>query len=188
MTKKHPNIANKTGSVLIIIDVQEKLIPKIYKKEEVIENIKRLIKFCETLNIPIILTEQYPEGLGNTIPEIKETLSIFKPIKKVTFSCFDSNEFTSEIKKLKTSTIIITGIETHICVNQTALDALMNNFKVFVISDAVSSRSEQNWRMGLEKMQNSGVNISSAEMLMYEILEKAGTPDFKKVLPLLKKR
>lgn len=186
MRKKHPNLAEKKGSVLLIIDVQEKLVPEIFKKKEVIENIKKLIEFCKALNIPIILTEQYPKGLGTTISEIKSTLLNYEPIKKVSFSCFDSYEFWEKIKKLNPSSLIITGIETHICVNQTALDALMENYKIFVISDAVSSRTKHNWEIGLQKMQSCGVNISSTEMLMYEILERASTSDFKKILPLLK--
>lgn len=186
MKKKQTNLATKKDSILIIIDLQEKLVPEIYKKEETIENIKKLIKFSEALNIPFILTEQYPTGLGDTIPEIKETLSHYAPIKKISFSCFGSGEFKEKITELNPSTLIITGIETHICVNQTAIDALFKNFKVFVISDAVSSRTEENWKIGLEKMQNCGVQISSTEMLMYEILEKAGTKDFKKVLPILR--
>lgn len=186
MVQRHPNLVNKNDIILIIIDVQEKLIPKIFQKDLIIKNIIKIIQFSKMLNIQIVLTEQYPKGLGHTIPEIKENLTYYEPIEKVSFSCFGSSEFATKISEIEAKTLVIAGIETHICVNQTALDAIFRNFKVHVISDAVSSRTKENWETGICKMRDNDVVISSTEMFIYEILEKAGTDNFKKCLPLLK--
>lgn len=183
---RHPAIARKEKTALVVIDVQEKIFQPIYRKQFILENIKKLVKFCQIMSIPIVLTEQYPKGLGQTVPEIRGTLDKYEPISKTAFSCFGSDEFNKRIGLLSVSTLIITGIETHVCVSQTALDGQEEKFDVVVISDAVSSRTEENWKVGLEKLRTSDITISSTEMIMYEILEKAGTPEFKKVASLLR--
>lgn len=178
-------LMSSEDAVLIIIDVQEKLLPKIAEREKIVNNIIKLIKFAEIMGIPIILTEQYPKGLGKTVKEIKELLPDLRPIEKTTFNCFGSQEFKKQLEEMNASTLIITGIETHVCVSQTVLEAL-DNFKVCVIADAVSSRTTENWRIGLERMKENGAIISSTEMLMYELLKDAKTKEFKESLELLK--
>jgi len=180
-----PGLISKEGTVLVIIDVQEKLFPFVAEKEKVAENIQRLIKFAQIVKIPIILTEQYPKGLGRTIKEIEELIPKIEPIEKVEFSCFESDGFKNALLKLGAKTIILTGIETHICVSQTAIEGLSSH-RMCVVSDAVSSRNIEDKHIGLERVKQSGVTILSTEMLIYEILKKAGTNEFKEALRLVK--
>jgi len=173
------------GSVLVVVDVQEKLLPFIADEEMVVKNIVKLIKFAKIIGMPIVLTEQYPKGLGSTVREIRELTTDLQPITKLPFSCFGSEEFKESLRRLGASTLIIVGIEAHVCVNQTALNAL-ENYKVHVISDATSSRTKENWQVGIERMAREGVTISSTEMLIYELLATAGTEEFKRSFELIK--
>ena len=179
-------LLSKEGATLIIIDIQEKLFPHIHKREEVSENVRRLIKFARIMGIPIVLTEQYPKGLGPTIREIKELIPRVKPIEKVEFSCLLSSAFRERLSELHARSLVLTGIEAHICVAQTAIEALTEGYRVYVVSDAVSSRRREDKTVAIERMRQHGAVIVTGEMLMYEILRKAGTPEFKKVLELVK--
>jgi nicotinamidase-related amidase len=156
------------------------------EKEEVVENLHMLIRFAYIMDLPILLTEHYPKGLGRTVPEIKEVLKEYEPIEKVIFSCFGSEEFKSKLKELGVKKLMISGIESHICIEQTALDALNAGYDVHVIADAISSRTPRNLEIGIEKMRQLGAVISSTEMAMYEIMERADTKEFKEVLKLVK--
>ena len=173
---------------LIVVDIQEKLLPPIWQKEQLIRNSQLLIRLAGLLKIPAIVTTQYARGLGNAVPEIAALLPECQPIDKVMFSCFGSDVFCSLLKRLpgQRTTILLCGMETHICVMQTALAALREGYLVHVASDAVSSRSESNWRVGLDRMCAAGAVISSAEMMMYELLRSSGSPAFKELLPYLK--
>lgn len=182
----HPAILTKENTVLVIVDVQEKLLPYVTGKDEVVSNIQMLIKFADIMDIPIILTEHYPRGLGTTVPEIKEVLKEYGPIEKVIFSCCGPPEFLEKLKELGAKTLMIAGIESHICVAQTTLDSLHAGYAVHVISDAISSRTMWNLSVGIEKMRQFGAVISSTEMAMYEIMERADTSEFKEVLKLVK--
>jgi len=179
-------LISREGTVFVVIDVQEKLFPHIADKERILENIKKLIQFAEIMKIPIVLTEQYPKGLGRTVPDLKRLLPSIQPIEKIEFSCMKSEKFKEVLIKLKAKTLVIAGIETHICVAQTAIEGLDSGYRVYVVSDAVSSRSLDDRNMGLERMRQRGVTIGSTEMLIYELLEKAGTPEFKETLKLVK--
>lgn len=182
---KTHGLISKEGTVLVIIDVQEKLFPFIAEKEKVVRNIRRLIKFAEIAEMPVILTEQYPRGLGRTIKEIGELVPKAESIEKVEFSCFESDDFKNTLQRLEAKTVILTGIETHICISQTAIDG-SSKYRMCVVSDAVSSRSIEERSVGLERMIQDGVTILSTEMLIYEILRKAGTNEFKASLKLVK--
>jgi nicotinamidase-related amidase len=184
--KHHPAILSKEDTVLIVVDVQEKLLPYVVDKEKVTENLRMLIKFAYIMNIPILLTEHYPKGLGRTVPQIKEVLKEYKPIEKVIFSCFGSGKFKSRLKELDVKRLMLSGIESHICIEQTALDALDAGYEVHVIADAISSRTPRNLEIGIEKTRQFGAVISSTEMAMYEIMERADTKEFKEVLKLVK--
>jgi len=184
--KHHPAILTSKMTVLVVVDVQEKLLPYVADKENVTKNLQMLIKFAHIMDIPIVLTEHYPKGLGRTVPEIKEVLKEYKPIEKVIFSCFGSDEFKTRLKELGAKTLMLTGIESHICVEQTALDAMNSGYEVHVISDAIASRTPRNLEIGIEKMRQFGAVISSTEMAMYEIMERADTKEFKEVLSLVK--
>lgn len=172
---------------LIVIDIQEKLLPPIFEKDRLLRNGQLLIRLANILAIPIVATTQYAKGLGNTVAEIKELLP-GAAIDKNAFSCFGSDAFCSAIKRLpgQRNTVLLCGMESHICVTQTALAALREGYLVHVASDAVSSRTEWNWKIGLERMRAAGAVISSTEMMIYELLQESGTEAFKKMLHYLK--
>lgn len=173
---------------LIIIDIQEKLLPPIFQKEQLVKNTQLLIRLAGILRIPHIATVQYAKGLGNTVPEIASLLPETEPIDKQMFSCFGSDVFCSLLKRMpgRRNTVLLCGMESHICVMQTALAALREGYIVHVASDAVSSRSEWNWKIGLERMRAAGAVISSTEMMVYELLRSSGSPAFKELLPYLR--
>jgi nicotinamidase-related amidase len=172
---------------LIVIDIQEKLLPPIFEKERLLRNAQLLIRLAVILDIPIVSTTQYARGLGPTVPEVQSLLS--KPsIDKTAFSCFGSDAFCSAVKSIpgQQNTVLLCGMESHICVAQTALSALREGYLVHVASDAVSSRTEWNWTIGLERMRSAGAIISSTEMMIYELLRGSGTEAFKEMLKHLK--
>jgi nicotinamidase-related amidase len=173
---------------LIVVDIQEKLLPPIWQKEQLVRNSQMLIRLAGILKIPAIASTQYAKGLGNTLPEIASLLPESTPVDKVMFSCFGSDVFCSMLKRLPghRTTVLLCGMEAHICVMQTALAALREGYLVHVASDAVSSRAEWNWRIGLERMRAAGGVISSTEMMIYELLRSSGAPAFKEMLPYLK--
>lgn len=183
--KVNSGLIRRDGSALLVIDVQDKLMPLIVGCEDVVNNIVKLVKFCKICRIPILLTEQYPKGLGRTIKEIKDELHGIMPIEKTSFSCFGSKEFKNALKKARVKTLILTGVEAHVCITQTALEAI-GSFRVCVVADAVSSRTPENAKIGIQRMRDSGVIISSTEMLMYELLRDSKVKEFKEVKHLLK--
>lgn len=173
---------------LLVIDIQEKLLPPIFQKEQLVKNSQLLIRLAGILKIPAIMSVQYPKGLGNTVPEIASLLPGTEPIDKQMFSCFGSDVFCSLLKRLpgQRNTLLLCGMECHICVAQTALAALREGYIVHVASDAVSSRAAWNWKIGLERMRAAGAIISSTEMMIYELLRSSGAPAFKEILPYLR--
>ena len=173
---------------LIVVDIQERLLPPIWEKERLVRNSQLLIRLAGILKIPALVTTQYMKGLGNTVPEISALLPDTPSIDKLMFSCFGSDAFCSLLKRLpgQRNTVLLCGMETHICVMQTALGALREGYLVHVAADAVSSRAELNWMIGLDRMRAAGAVISSTEMIMYELLRSSGSPAFKELLPYLK--
>jgi len=173
---------------LIVVDMQKKLLPPIWEKERLVRNVQLLIRLAGILKIPSIVTTQYAKGLGETVPDIADLLPDTPSIDKLMFSCFGSDAFCSTLKRLpgRRTTVLLCGMETHICVMQTALGALREGYLVHVASDAVSSRTELNWRIGLDRMRAGGAILSSAEMMLYELLRSSGAPAFKELLPYLK--
>lgn len=173
---------------LVVVDIQQKLLPPIFNKDELLRNSQLLVRLANILSIPVMLTTQYSKGLGATVPEIASLLNGTEAIDKLEFGCFGSNQFRSALKALPgdRNTVLLCGMETHICVMQTALGALNEGYLVHVASDAVGSRAEWNWKVGLDRMRDAGAVISSTEMMMYELLRCSGTPAFKELLPYLK--
>ena len=173
---------------LIVVDIQEKLLPPIWQKEQMLRNSQMLVRLAKILKIPALVTTQYAKGLGNTVPEVVSLLPECSPIDKTMFSCFGSDVFCSLMKRLpgQRNTVLLCGMEAHICVMQTALAALREGYLVHVAADAVSSRTESNWRIGLDRMRDAGAVISSAEMMIYELLRGSGGPAFREMLPYLK--
>ncbi len=173
---------------LVVVDVQEKLLPPIHEKERLVRNAQLLLRLANILKMPALVTTQYEKGLGKTVPELASLLPDSTPLDKVEFGCFNSSGFCSAMKALPghRNTVLLCGMETHICVMQTALGALNRGYLVHVAADAVGSRSEFNWKIGLERMQAAGAVISSTETIIYELLRASGTPAFKEMLPYLK--
>jgi nicotinamidase-related amidase len=173
---------------LIVVDMQEKLLPPIWEKERLVRNVQLLIRLAGILKIPALVTTQYAKGLGNTVPGIASMLPDNPPVDKLMFSCFGSDVFCSLLKRLPgpRTTVLLCGMETHICVMQTALGAVREGYLVHVASDAVSSRTELNWRIGLDRMRAAGAILSSTEMMIYELLRSSGAPAFRELLPYLK--
>lgn len=173
---------------LIVIDIQEKLLPPIFQKEQLVRNSQLLIRAAGILKIPSMMSTQYAKGLGATVPEISSLLAGTEPVDKTLFSCFGSDAFCSLLKRLpgQRTTLLLCGMESHICVMQTALGALREGYLVHIASDAVSSRTEWNWKIGLERMRAAGAVISSTEMMIYELMRSSSSAAFKELLPHLK--
>ena len=179
---KQNGLLNKDRTALVVIDLQAKLLPSVWRHEVVVKNLERLIGSARVLGIPMVITEHYPKGLGATIPGIAGLFENFQPIEKIIFGAVDVPGVMARLRELDVENLIIVGIETHICIMQTALQAMREGFRVHVISDAVSSRTEENWNVGLERIRDAGGVISSTEMAIYELLYRAGTPEFREVL------
>jgi nicotinamidase-related amidase len=172
---------------LAVIDIQEKLLPSIWEKERIVNNSQLLIRVANAMNLPVLVSTQYVKGLGPTIPEIASLLPHASVIEKLEFGCFGNEAYCSVVSKMADrNTLLVCGMETHICVMQTALGALNQGLNVHVAADAVSSRTELNWKLGLNRMQAAGAVISSAEMMVYELMGKSGTTTFKEMLKWIK--
>lgn len=173
---------------LVVIDIQEKLLAPIFQKERLVRNSQLLIRAAGILKIPALVSTQYAKGLGATAPEIASLLAGVEVADKTLFSCFGSDVFCSLLKRLPGSrnTLLLCGMESHICVTQTALGALREGYLVHVASDAVSSRTEWNWKIGLERMRAAGAVLSSTEMMIYELMRSSSSAAFKELLPHLK--
>jgi len=173
---------------LLVIDIQEKLLPPIFHKEDLVRNAQLLIRAAGILKIPALISTQYAKGLGGTVPGVASLLAGTEEIDKTLFSCFGSELFCGALKRLpgQRNTLLLCGMESHICVMQTALGALREGYLVHVASDAVSSRTEWNWKIGLERMRAAGAVISSTEMMIYELMRSSSSAAFKELLPHLK--
>ncbi len=174
------------NSVLIIIDVQEKLWRVIYEKEKLLDNLQRLIKGVQVLGIPIVMTEQYPQGLGKTLPEITALLPGLRPVEKLSFSCCGDTNFLNELKKLNRNQALIAGIESHVCVYQTAVDFLASGYLVEAVSDCISSRTQENLELGIHRMEAAGAKPTSVEMILFELLKAAGSEQFRAISKIVK--
>ena len=180
---KHDRPLKREDCVLVVIDAQEKLLPVIHEREEVVANIAKLVKFAAIVGLPVVVTEQMK--LGATVPEAAPPAGGEPAIAKVSFDCFGCDDFAQKIKGLKRKTLILTGVEAHICVFQTALNAL-DDYRVQVVGDAVSSRTPRNRDLALARLRHAGCVVTTTEMFIYEILRQAGTDEFKATLPLVK--
>lgn len=186
------NIARQTlqadQCALIVVDIQEKLLPPIFNKDELVKNSQLLVRLANILGLPAIVTTQYVKGLGPTVPEIASLLAGTQPIDKMQFGCFGCSEFRSALKALpgNRNTLLVCGMEAHICVMQTVLGALNDGYLVHVPTDAIGSRVRWNWDIGIDRMRAAGAVISTTEMMIYELLRASGTAQFKQMLPYLK--
>jgi len=183
------NRLHRNDAVLIVIDVQEKLIPVIDGHEEIARNIDRLVRGCKVLDVPALLTEQYVKGLGPTIAPVKtafEATHGYEPIEKNCFSGWGCAEFVTALRLLQKKQAIVAGIETHVCVYQTVIYLLANGYDVTIVADAVGSRAASNKDVALRRMVAEGAKLSSTEMCLFEILVNAGTDEFRAIARLVK--
>ena len=171
--------------ILVVVDVQERLIDTIAEHGSLIQNIKALVNAASVLQLPILATEQ--EKLGDIVPELKPLIAE-TPIRKLTFSCCDSAEFMTRLHSLRKKTVILCGIETHICVMQTVLDLLAGHNRILVVKDATSSHALIDRDTSLQRMEASGAEIATSEAIIYELTEKAGTDEFSRILDIVKER
>lgn len=179
-------LIDKENTGLLVIDVQEKLMEVMGQKQRFIDNITRLLHLSKIFHLPVILTEQYRKWLGPTLPEIVETLPSYDPINKMHFNCCDVDDFNDRLESGNFKNIIVTGVESHICVFQTCVSILEKGYNVHVPQDAVDSRTDENWRVGLKLMEKAGAIITSTETVIYQILKKAGTKEFKRMLKIIR--
>ena len=177
--------AKRGDCVLVVVDVQDRLIDTISEHAPVVRNIQSLAKAAVALQVPILATEQ--ENLGDTVPELKQLIPD-PPTRKLTFSGCESLEFMTKLNKIHRRTVVICGIETHICVLQTVLDLFPGHYRVVVVKDATSSHALTDRDTALRRMEASGAEITTTETIIYEITEKAGTDEFRKILDIVKER
>jgi nicotinamidase-related amidase len=176
----------RTKALLLVIDFQEKLLAAFTEPGQMLQNCVKLIKFAKILNLPILWTEQYPKGLGQTTDAIKGELSDVKPVEKSTFSCFGEPDFVDTLFRYTSSQIIVCGIETHICVEQTVLDGIECGYQMHVVTDACGSRKTQDHNQGVQKMKTAGASLNCTEMAIYEVLVRSDTKEFRETLKFLK--
>lgn len=175
----------KTG--LLLIDVQERLFPYLDRRSEVLTSMQTIIKGFQILNLPIVITEQYPQGLGHTVPFLRECFPIEKEIfTKTAFSCLQDPIIRDYILKLPISQWVISGVEAHVCVQQTVRDLLSHDKEVVVLNDAITSRSVYDFSTAIAEMRDFGARISSCETVLFELLVDAKSPDFRAISALVK--
>lgn len=177
---------NCSDTLLLIVDIQEKLVRAMYAREELLLRAQQLVQGARVLNIPILCTEQNPKGLGLTVPEIASSLPGVQPITKFSFGCFGSRDFVAALEAANRRKVLMAGIETHVCVYQTALELLEKGYHVEVVADACSSRTPENKIVGLDKMRTAGAVITSVETALFELLKVAEGPVFKQILQVVK--
>ena len=180
---------DRSQALLLIVDVQERLGAAMRQPqfEQLLKNTRVLVESARTLGLPILITEQYPKGLGPTVPTVREVLPPeAAPVSKLAFSCRAVPEVAEQLHVSGRKQVIVTGMETHVCVFQTVRDLLADGFQPFVVRDAVLSRTEENHQVGLDLMKEAGATISSAETVVFDLLGQAGTPEFKRLSPLMK--
>jgi nicotinamidase-related amidase len=177
---------SRDNAILVVIDIQGNLAQAMFDKENLFSNIVKLIKGFKALSLPIIVTEQIPQKLGPTLPQIAAELEDIKPIAKESFSCLEDMHFHKQLKALSRRHIVLLGIETHVCVYQTALDLISNGYDVHLAADAVSSRTPENRQIGIDAMKSAGAKITSTEMVLFELLRTAADPKAKELFKIVK--
>jgi nicotinamidase-related amidase len=179
----------RSEALLVVIDVQEKLMPVIDRAADVLRNVERLVRGCHVLDVPALLTEQYVKGLGPTVEPVRrafEETSGYRPVEKMCFSAKGAGEFVAEMRGLKKKQVLVAGVETHVCVYQTVSDLLGKGYDVTLIADAVSSRAPENKAVALQRMTADGAKLSSTEMVLFELLGVSGTDEFRAIAKLVK--
>ena len=177
---------SRTAAVLILIDVQGNLAQAMIDKEKTFSNCVKLIRGFRALTLPMMISEQTPEKLGPTIPQLAQELGEVKPIAKESFSCWAEPAFRDHLESLTRRHVVLTGIECHVCVYQTALDLMANGYTVHLVTDAISSRTPENREVGIQAIKSAGAQITSTEMVLFELLRTAADPKAKEIFKIVK--
>jgi nicotinamidase-related amidase len=183
---RHPDLLAREDSILLLVDVQERLYPIIRDREAVLAEIVRLARGAVILGVPILVSEQYPKGLGHTLPAIRSAAPDAPVLEKTTFSCGSDPGIMAAVRALERGSVVIAGIEAHICVLQTALDLLARGFRVHVATDATGTRLAGNLAIGRERTARAGAVITSVESVLFEWMERSDRDEFRSVQALLK--
>ena len=178
-------IPKRDEVAFVLVDIQERFLPVIHNIKTVIDNANKLVSGASILKVPLIVTEQYPKGLGRTVDEIDLDAGQ-GIIEKTSFDCFGCDDFARKLEKLGTKSLVIFGIEAHVCVLKTALGAVARDYETHVVADAVSSRTEENKILALERLRQSGVFAVSTEMILFQLMDRSGTDEFKAISKLVK--
>jgi len=177
----------RDDTALLIVDIQERLLPVVADAEGVLRQSLLVVRIARTLGLPVLLTEQYPKGLGRTVPELVDALGdAYRPVEKTSFSACGEDGVGDVLRATSVRNVLLLGIEAHVCVLQTALDLLDEGYGVFVVADAVSSRREENRALGLERMRQNGAQIVSTEMVLFELLRSSHDPNFRTLQNLIR--
>lgn len=188
----HPNLLSASNMILVVVDIQERLLPAMYQPEMLLNNTRRLILGCAELGVPIILTEQYPKGLGTTVSSVQEALDTAKEkttihrVEKTTFACDGTEAYLDILDTMDRDQVVLCGIESHVCVLQTAFGMQEQGAMTFVAADAVTSRNAAHVPLALERMRQVGVNLPVTESILFEMLADAKHPAFKTIAALVK--
>lgn len=177
---------DKENCIGLVVDIQERLVPVMYQKDKFLSNSSRLILGLQELGVPLIITQQYTKGLGNTITEISTLIRDFKPIEKTSFSCYDEPEFVKALNYCEPKNVIICGIESHVCVLQTAIDLKTAGYNPIIIYDCITSRAKLNLKIAIERFRFEEIMISSFESILFELTRGANDPAFKAISKLVK--
>jgi nicotinamidase-related amidase len=169
----------KHEAVLVIVDIQERLAAVMSERKKVVDNCLHLIELCKLLDIPVLLNEQYPKGLGPTVSEIKDAVQPYEPLEKITFSCCEGESFPEKLAATGKKKIILAGMETHVCVLQTCIGLLREGYAVHAVSDAICSRTKESFETAMEFMRDAGAVVTCTETVLFQLLERAGTEEFK---------
>jgi len=184
----HPQLLRRGQAVLVLVDVQERLHAEMPRRDAVALNLVKLAEAARLLKVPVILTEHAVKAFGPTIEPVRTALAGVVPLHKMVFSCFGSEEFRATLASLGRKQVVVAGYETHVCVCQTALDAKDAGYQVHLVRDASGSRTDGDYGVGLDKMAAAGVLPASTETVIFELLEKAGTDEFRALLPVIKRK
>jgi nicotinamidase-related amidase len=185
----HPMVLARDKTALVVIDVQERLFPAMDSdhREEVMRNIKVLAAAARRLRLPTLATEQYPKGLGHTLQEVKEALPAgVEPIEKVAFSCWGVEGVRARLAATGARQLLLAGIEAHVCVLMSALDLLAEGYGVHVVADAVTSRTQANWRLAMAQLRQAGAVVTTTETVLFQLLGQADTDDFRELARLIR--
>lgn len=181
---RSPELMSRTDTALLVVDVQETLVPAISQCEQVVWNVGRLLDGAKILGVRAVATEQYPRGLGRTVSELTDRLAVVS--EKLTFSCGGCPEVFADLREAGIFKVLVVGIETHVCVQQTVLDLLADGFRVYLAVDAVGSRKELDYETALRRMDSSGATLTTTEAALFEWCDVAGTPEFKQISALVR--